>query len=91
MLDTVFPLEGGCDCGQGQQIARCPTCHIALWSHYAGAGPLVAFVRVGTLDQPDVPAVFEYYDRAAYWPEESLARREALLPRINAWLAGKHP
>ena len=39
--------------GQGQQIARCPSCRIAVWSHYAGAGPSVAFVRVGTLDQPD--------------------------------------
>lgn len=39
--------------GQGQQIARCPKCRIALWSHYAGAGPLVSFVRVGTLDEPD--------------------------------------
>lgn len=110
MTDTVFPLEGGCDCrqvryrlltrplfvhcchcrwcqresgasfalnamietdrveplagepelvdtpsesGRGQLIARCPRCRIALWSHYAGAGRRVAFVRVGTLDQPD--------------------------------------
>ena len=39
--------------GAGQQIARCPHCRIAVWSHYAGAGPLVSFVRVGTLDEPD--------------------------------------
>lgn len=39
--------------GKGQKIARCPTCHIALWSNYAGAGDTVRFVRVGTLDQPD--------------------------------------
>jgi len=39
--------------GQGQRIARCPSCRIALWSHYAGAGEIVAFVRVGTLDEPD--------------------------------------
>ena len=39
--------------GYGQDIARCPKCRIAVWSHYAGAGPLVAFVRVGTLDEPD--------------------------------------
>lgn len=39
--------------GQGQGIARCPSCRVALWSHYAGAGPLVSFVRVGTLDDPD--------------------------------------
>jgi hypothetical protein len=24
-----------------------------VWSHYAGAGDAVAFVRVGTLDEPD--------------------------------------
>lgn len=39
--------------GLGQQIARCPRCRVALWSHYAGAGPSVKFVRVGTLDTPD--------------------------------------
>lgn len=39
--------------GKGQQIVRCPTCRIALWSHYAGAGNLLAFLRVGTLDEPD--------------------------------------
>ena len=39
--------------GQGQKIARCPRCLIALWSHYAGAGPILSFVRVGTLDEPD--------------------------------------
>ncbi len=39
--------------GAGQQIARCPQCRVALYSHYAGAGPLMAFVRVGTLDEPD--------------------------------------
>jgi hypothetical protein len=39
--------------GEGQQIARCPHCRLALWSHYAGAGPLLSFVRVGTLDTPD--------------------------------------
>ena len=39
--------------GKGQKIARCPKCRIALWSHYAGAGAVVSFVRVGTLDNPD--------------------------------------
>jgi hypothetical protein len=39
--------------GKGQKILRCPTCRIALWSHYAGGGDKVSFVRVGTLDQPD--------------------------------------
>jgi len=164
--DTVFPLEGGCDCravryrmlsrplivhcchcrwcqresgasfalnamieadrvvslaaepqiidtpsqsGQGQRIARCPQCRIAVWSHYAGAGPVIRFVRVGTLDQPDhlppdihiftaskqpwivlpagAAAVPEYYDRERYWPADSLSRRKAILPQIEAYRA----
>ncbi|GAB3763069.1 GFA family protein [Ramlibacter monticola] len=47
MVDT--PSESGL----GQQVARCPHCLVALWSHYAGSGPAVKFVRVGTLDEPD--------------------------------------
>lgn len=42
------------DSGFGQQVARCPHCKLAVWSHYAGSGPVVSFVRVGTLDQPDL-------------------------------------
>ncbi len=96
--------------GKGQLIARCPRCKVAGWSNYAGAGPVVKFVRVGTLDNPDalppdihiftasrqpwvvIPpgqaAVPEYYDRNEYWPAESLERRKALLPLIEAWKAG---
>ena len=40
--------------GKGQKIARCPRCRIAVWSNYAGAGDTVRFVRVGTLDEPDL-------------------------------------
>jgi len=39
--------------GKGQRIARCPTCKLAVWSNYAGAGDAMRFVRVGTLDEPD--------------------------------------
>jgi hypothetical protein len=46
-------LENPSASGKGQQFARCPQCRIAVWSHYAGAGPLVSFIRVGTLDEPD--------------------------------------
>jgi hypothetical protein len=39
--------------GKGQKIARCPKCRVAVWSNYASAGPVIRFVRVGTLDSPD--------------------------------------
>ena len=95
--------------GLGQKIARCPTCRIAVWSNYAGAGPVVKFVRVGTLDDPDllppdihiftqskqpwivIPShaacVPEYYEREKYWSPASLARRERILPAIEAYQA----
>ena len=41
------------DSGKGQLIVRCPSCEVALWSHYGGMGKLAAFVRVGTLEKPD--------------------------------------
>jgi hypothetical protein len=39
--------------GKGQDILRCPQCRVALWSHYAGLGEKLGFVRVGTLNDPD--------------------------------------
>ena len=47
MVDTAS------NSSKGQKIVRCPTCRIALWSNYGGAGDKVRFVRVGTLDEPD--------------------------------------
>jgi hypothetical protein len=97
--------------GSGQLVARCRECRVAVWSHYAGAGPLIKFVRVGTLDDPDLlppdihiftaskqpwvvlphgaPAVPEYYERSAHWPQESLERWSAVLPRIEAYRASR--
>ncbi len=40
--------------GFGQTVVRCPTCKLALWSHYNGMGPSIAFIRVGTLTTPDL-------------------------------------
>jgi hypothetical protein len=48
----VEVIESPSASGKGQRIARCPGCKIALWSNYAGAGPSMRFVRVGTLDDP---------------------------------------
>jgi hypothetical protein len=107
------PVLTPSESGRGQTIMRCPTCRIAVWSHYAGAGPMFSFVRVGTLDEPDhlppdihiftaskqpwvllpadTPAVPEYYDRDKFWPAASLARRQVLLPRLEAYQATLRP
>ena len=52
----IFPevIDTPSSSGIGQKIARCPVCRIAVWSHYGGAGPSMRFVRVGTLDNPDL-------------------------------------
>jgi hypothetical protein len=115
--DRVRLLRGAPECvdtpsasGKGQKILRCPACRIALWSHYAGNGTAVSFVRVGTLDDPDrlppdihiftaskqpwvvlpagVPAVPEYYERERCWPASSLARRKAMLERLERTRSG---
>ena len=38
------------DDGSTQQVFRCPTCRVAVYSHYGHPG--IAFVRGGTLDEP---------------------------------------
>jgi hypothetical protein len=38
--------------GGGQVVVRCTACKTALFSHYGGSDK-VAFLRVGTLDDPD--------------------------------------
>lgn len=58
--DRVVALQGELDVvntpsasGKGQRIVRCSTCRVAVWSHYAGAGDIIRFVRIGTLDAPE--------------------------------------
>lgn len=58
--DRVQSLSGAVEAiltptlsGAGQKVARCPSCRVAVWSNYAGAGDKVRFVRVGALDDPD--------------------------------------
>ena len=55
--------------GKGQTIARCPTCRVALWSHYAGSGRLSSFIRVGTMDAPNacVPDVHIFFSTKQDW------------------------
>lgn len=42
--------------GKGQTIARCQSCRIAVWSNYymGGLKDYIRFIRVGTLDDPDI-------------------------------------
>ena len=88
--------------GKGQLIARCPVCHVAVWSHYAAAGKLTSFIRVGTLDQPDAlpPDIHIFTSTRQPWvklPDDATAVPEfytladywpaASLTRLNALLA----
>jgi hypothetical protein len=38
--------------GGTQKIVRCPSCKVALWSHFSSAPSGAAMVRVGALDEP---------------------------------------
>jgi hypothetical protein len=91
--DRVEVLSGAPDAvatpsnsGKGQKIARCPDCRIALWSNYAGAGDLVRFVRVGTLDHPDLlpPDIHIYTSTKQPWvvlPEDT--------PKVSEYYSAK--
>lgn len=61
--DKVTLLEGEVEevtvpspSGNGQVIARCPLCRVAVWSNYfmGGLKERIRFVRVGSLDNPDL-------------------------------------
>lgn len=79
------------DSGKGQQIVRCPRCRIAVWSHYAGSGKKAAFVRVGTLDNPNScpPDIHIFTESKQAWvqiPEGARAFR-AFYDRMQEWPA----
>jgi len=70
--DRVLVLAGApeavptpSESGTGQVIFRCPSCRVALWSNYGGAGDRIRFVRVGTLDEPGrLPPDIHIYTRS---------------------------
>ncbi len=81
--------------GKGQEILRCPACRIALWSHYAGAGDRICFVRVGTLDAPDrlPPDIHLFTSSKQPWCRRTRPRwpsttRHPDTGRPRAWRAG---
>ena len=66
--------------GTGQTIARCPKCEVAIWGNYhmGGIRDMIRFVRVGTLDNPDLlpPDVHVYTMSKQPWvilPPDALA------------------
>lgn len=74
--------------GKGQNITRCPKCYIALWSNYAGAGDAVRFVRVGTLNNPDMlpPEIHVFTSSKQPWvvlPKDAPAVEEYYDRRIH--------
>lgn len=45
----IMPSESG----HGQAVARCPRCHVAIWSYYSDHGLHMKFLRVATLDRAE--------------------------------------
>jgi len=77
--------------GKEQTILRCPACRVALWSHYPTAGERVAFVRVGTLEEPGrlPPDIHIFTSTRLPWlplPEDVRAVPEFYSPR-EVWPA----
>lgn len=71
LAGTPVPVPVKGTSGELQSILRCPSCEVALWSHYPGAGPKIAFVRVGTLDDPGrlTPDIHIYTSTKLPWLE----------------------
>lgn len=90
--------------GKGQEVARCPACRVAVWSHYAGSGRKSAFIRVGTLDDPAAcPPDVHIFTRSklpwvalpegvpafeAFYPDPGAVWSDAARARFRAMKAG---
>lgn len=77
--------------GKGQKIVRCPVCRVAVWSHYPGAGVKVAFVRAGTLDDPNLcpPDIHIFTSTKQKWVVlgDRVAVRKGYYERDKFWPA----
>ncbi len=79
--------------GRGQTIARCQSCRIAVWSNYhmGGLRDFIRFIRVGTLDNPDLmpPDVHIFTSTKQPWfrlPDDDKAYAE-FYPYEDVWSA----
>ena len=80
------PIMTPSESGRGQQVWRCPSCRVALWSNYGGARDLLRFVRVGTLDEPAaLPPDIHIYTRSKLpW-----VRLPEAVPAVEAYYDSK--
>lgn len=83
------PIATPTESGKPQQVWRCPSCKVALWSNYGGAGDLVSFVRVGTLDDAGAiePNIHIYTRSKLPWVRlpETCSAVEAYYDRNAYW------
>lgn len=67
----VNEIEVSSPSDRGQTTARCPKCEVAIWSNYfmGGIKDKIRFIRVGTLDNPDLlpPDVHIYTESKQPW------------------------
>ncbi len=85
-VETVdIPSESGA----GQRVHRCPDCKVALWANYLGLGTDFSFVKVGTLDEPDLcpPDVHIFTESKQPWVtlDDGLPNYERYYRRSETW------
>jgi hypothetical protein len=68
LAETPQPVTVPTDSGRPHDVYRCPNCRVALWSDY-GRRPVLRFVRVGSLDNPEalVPDVHIFVRSKLPW------------------------
>jgi hypothetical protein len=95
MAMTAFPDEGGCDCRAVRfrlrsrplfvHCCHCRWCQRERDAAFALNAMIEADRVINLGVEPEI--VHTYYEREALWPPESLARRQAILPLIEAYQA----
>jgi hypothetical protein len=87
LVDEPQAVDVPRDDGSRQQIFRCPTCQVAVFSLYTS--PRVRFVRAGTLDDPSTvkPDVHIYTRSKVPWVEvpEGVPAFEAFYEVEKLW------
>tara|TARA_R110002110_G_scaffold10551_2_gene51951 strand:- start:133 stop:615 length:483 start_codon:yes stop_codon:yes gene_type:complete len=88
---AIEQIETPSNSGSGQVVVRCPRCEVALWSHYGAAKEKVAFVRVGTLNNPNLcpPDIHIYTSTQQDWIElgDTAVKVDEFYRRSEYWPA----